>query len=186
VTKLDLAEYYAEIGEALVPHLRDRPFTLKRYPYGINGSPYFAKQAPKGKPLGPDAAVPYLAARGRLAAGRLRARERAGRRGLDGADELHRHERVVLARRQARSRPDYVVFDLDPPESRNGFSQAIKVAHLVREALEQARAALVREDERADGIHVLVPITRRLHVSGGVRARRAVSRAPRRRRTPVS
>ena len=32
VTKGDLAEYYVEIGDAIVPHLRERPFTLKRYP----------------------------------------------------------------------------------------------------------------------------------------------------------
>src|SRR5256885_13629722 len=50
VTKGDLAEYYVEIGDAIVPHLRDRPFTLKRYPHGIHGQPYFHKQAPKGKP----------------------------------------------------------------------------------------------------------------------------------------
>ena len=53
--------------------------------------------------LDPDAAVPHLAARrqGRVAARRLHARERARRGRLDGADELHRHERLVLARRQA-------------------------------------------------------------------------------------
>jgi DNA primase len=50
VTKHDLADYYAAIGDTIVPHLRNRPFTLKRYPYGIRGQPYFAKQAPKGKP----------------------------------------------------------------------------------------------------------------------------------------
>src|SRR5207244_1828052 len=50
VTKGDLAEYYAAIGDAIVAHLQDRPFTLKRYPYGIGGQPYFHKQAPKGKP----------------------------------------------------------------------------------------------------------------------------------------
>ena len=33
-----------------MPHLKDRPFTLKRYPYGIRGQAYFHKQAPKGKP----------------------------------------------------------------------------------------------------------------------------------------
>ena len=62
-------------------------------------------------------------------------------------------------------RPDYVVFDLDPPESRNGFAQAIEVAHLIRAALGAARAALVREDERrgrdprarADHAPLLVP-----------------------------
>ena len=49
-TKKDLAEYYAEVGPAIVPHLKNRPFTLKRYPHGIHGQAYFHKQAPKGKP----------------------------------------------------------------------------------------------------------------------------------------
>ena len=52
VTKGDLAQYYLEVGDAIVPHLRDRPFTLKRYPHGIDGQAYFHKQAPKGKPAG--------------------------------------------------------------------------------------------------------------------------------------
>jgi bifunctional non-homologous end joining protein LigD len=58
-------------------------------------------------------------------------------------------------------RPDYVVFDLDPPESRNGFAQAIQVAHLVREALEGLELRSYVKTSGADGIHVLVPITRR-------------------------
>ena len=58
-------------------------------------------------------------------------------------------------------RPDYVVFDLDPPESRNGFVQAIRVAHLVREALERLELQSYVKTSGADGIHVLVPITRR-------------------------
>jgi bifunctional non-homologous end joining protein LigD len=58
-------------------------------------------------------------------------------------------------------RPDYVVFDLDPPESRNGFAQAIKVAHLVREALEGLELRSYVKTSGADGIHVLVPIARR-------------------------
>jgi bifunctional non-homologous end joining protein LigD len=58
-------------------------------------------------------------------------------------------------------RPDYVVFDLDPPESRNGFAQAIRVAHLIREALERLELRSYVKTSGADGIHVLVPITRR-------------------------
>jgi bifunctional non-homologous end joining protein LigD len=58
-------------------------------------------------------------------------------------------------------RPDYVVFDLDPPESRNGFAQAIRVSHLVREALERLELRSYVKTSGADGIHVLVPITRR-------------------------
>ena len=48
-------------------------------------------------------------------------------------------------------RPDFVLFDLDPPsldEPDGGFALAIRVAHLIREELDAARARVVREDER--------------------------------------
>src|SRR5256886_17243334 len=50
ITKGDLFEYYRKVGPAIVPHLRDRPFTMKRYPHGIYGEVFFQKQAPKHLP----------------------------------------------------------------------------------------------------------------------------------------
>ncbi|MDE3026594.1 MAG: hypothetical protein KGI93_13605, partial [Acidobacteriota bacterium] len=50
VTKGDLFAYYGKIAPAILPHLRDRPFTLKRYPHGITGEVYFQKQIPRGAP----------------------------------------------------------------------------------------------------------------------------------------
>jgi bifunctional non-homologous end joining protein LigD len=50
ITKGDLFEYYDRVAPALVPHLRDRPFTMKRYREGITGDGFFQKQAPKGMP----------------------------------------------------------------------------------------------------------------------------------------
>ncbi len=44
-------------------------------------------------------------------------------------------------------RPDFVLFDLDPPEG-DGFALAVRVAHLIRAALEELDLRLVREDER--------------------------------------
>jgi DNA ligase D len=161
VTKRDVAEYYAEIGEAIVPHLRNRPFTLKRYPDGIYGPPYFHKQAPKGKPA-------WIPTR------QFRTWPRAGESRL--VDFTLVNEPAALAwmvqmncidmnawysRVDKPERPDYVVFDLDPPEARNGFVQAIKVAHLVREALEALELGSYVKTSGADGIHVLVPIARR-------------------------
>jgi len=58
-------------------------------------------------------------------------------------------------------RPDYVVFDLDPPDSRNGYVQAIRVAHLVRDALDRLELRSYVKTSGADGIHVLVPVARR-------------------------
>jgi bifunctional non-homologous end joining protein LigD len=161
VTKGDLVSYYVHVGPVIVPHLRDRPFTLKRYPHGIHGQAYFHKQAPKGKP-------PWVPTR------QFRTWPREG--GSRLVDFALVNEPAAVAwmvqmncidmnawysRVDKPERPDYVVFDLDPPESRNGFEQAIRVAHLVREALEGLELRSYVKTSGADGIHVLVPITRR-------------------------
>ena len=161
VTKGDLAEYYVEVGDAIVPHLRNRPFTLKRYPDGIDGRPYFHKQAPKGKP-------PWIPTR------QFRTWPRDGDSRLVDFTLVNEPAALVwmvqmncidmnawYSRVDKPDRPDYVVFDLDPPESPNGFTQTIEVAHLVREALEKLELASYVKTSGADGIHVLVPIARR-------------------------
>ena len=161
VTKGDLAEYYAAIGPALVPHLRNRPFTLKRYPHGIREQPYFAKQAPKGKP-------DWIPTR------QFRTWPREGGSRLVDFVLVNEPAAAVwtvqmncidmnawYSRVDRPDRPDFVLFDLDPPESRNGFVQAIRVAHLIREALERLELRSYVKTSGADGIHVLVPITRR-------------------------
>ena len=50
ITKRDLFEYYGAVAPAILPHLRDRPFTMKRWREGIPGGAFFQKQAPKGMP----------------------------------------------------------------------------------------------------------------------------------------
>jgi len=161
VTKGDLAEYYAAIGDAIVPHLRERPFTLKRYPYGIRGQPYFAKQAPKGKP-------PWVPTR------RFRTWPREGESRLVDFTLVNEPAALVwmvqmncidmnawYSRVDKPDRPDFVLFDLDPPDSRDGFVEAIRVAHLIREALEGLDLHSYVKTSGADGIHVLLPIARR-------------------------
>jgi bifunctional non-homologous end joining protein LigD len=161
VTKRDVMTYYVDVAAALIPHLRNRPFTLKRYPHGIRERPYFQKQAPQGMPS-------WIPTR------QFRTLPRDG--GPRLVDFVLVNEAAVLAwmvqmncidmnvwysRVDRPERPDYVVFDLDPPASRNGFAQAIRVAHLVREALERLDLRSYVKTSGADGIHVLVPISRR-------------------------
>jgi bifunctional non-homologous end joining protein LigD len=161
VTKGDLVSYYVNVAPVLVPHLRNRPFTLKRYPHGIRERPYFQKQAPQGLPS-------WIPTR------QFRTWPREG--GSRLVDFVLVNEPAAVAwmvqmncidmnawysRVDKPERPDYVVFDLDPPESRNGFTQAIRVAHLVREALERLELRSYVKTSGADGIHVLLPITRR-------------------------
>ena len=58
-------------------------------------------------------------------------------------------------------RPDFVLFDLDPPEEPDGFELAIDVAHLIRELLDEVGLPGYVKTSGADGIHVVAPITRR-------------------------
>jgi bifunctional non-homologous end joining protein LigD len=161
VTKGDLVTYYADVAPALIPHLRNRPFTLKRYPHGIHERPYFQKQAPKGLPdwiptrefqtwprEGESRMVDFVLVNEPAAV--------AWMVQMNCIDMNAWYSRV-----DRHDRPDYVVFDLDPPESRNGFAQAIRVAHLVREAIERLELECYVKTSGADGIHVLVPIARR-------------------------
>ena len=107
ITKGDLLAYYRDVA-AVVPHLRDRPFTMRRYPDGAYGKAFFQKDAPTHMPdwiptkrvLGLDARV---AAEEEVDLGA--ARERRARAAVDGEHGLHRPEHVVLARRQARAGP---------------------------------------------------------------------------------
>ena len=54
-------------------------------------------------------------------------------------------------------RPDFVVFDLDPPDEPDGFEQAIEVAHLIRGLLDEVELPGYVKTSGADGIHVLAP-----------------------------
>jgi bifunctional non-homologous end joining protein LigD len=161
ITKGDLFEYYGEIAPAIVPHLKNRPFTMKRWREGLEGGSFFQKQAPKGMPS-------WIKTR------QFRTWPREGGSRLVDFPLVNDRETLLwmvqmhcidmnawYSRVDKPERPDYVVFDLDPPESRNGFAQAIRVAHLVRQALERFELDSYVKTSGADGIHVLVPIARR-------------------------
>jgi bifunctional non-homologous end joining protein LigD len=159
ITKGDLFEYYRRAGPAIVPHLRNRPFTMKRYRAGITGPPFFQKQAPKGMP-------DWIPTR------QFRTWPREGESRLVDFPLVNSAEAVLwmvqmhcidmnawYSRVDKPDRPDFVLFDLDPPD--DGFELAIEVAHLIRELLDQVELPGYVKTSGADGIHVVAPITRR-------------------------
>jgi bifunctional non-homologous end joining protein LigD len=160
ITKGDLLAYYRDVAEVLVPHLRKRPFTMKRYPDGWQGKSFFQKQAPSHMPDWIDRA-PFPAS------------TREGeKRIIDYAlidDDLALLWAVNMgcidmhawaSRADRPDRPDWVMFDLDPSEG-SGFEQVIEVALLVRQALDVLELESVPKTSGSRGIHVLVPIARR-------------------------
>jgi bifunctional non-homologous end joining protein LigD len=161
ITKGDLFEYYRAVSQWVVPHLKDRPFTMKRYPHGITGEVFFQKQAPKHLP-------DWIPTRQFLTHPRP-----GGSRLVDFA-LVNSTEAVLFmvqnncidmnawySRVDKPHRPDFVLFDLDPPDEPDGFADAIEVAHLIRELLDEVGLPGYVKTSGADGIHVLAPITRR-------------------------
>ncbi|MBV9498192.1 MAG: hypothetical protein JO138_02350, partial [Acidobacteriaceae bacterium] len=49
-TKADVIDYYVRVAPFILPHLKDRPVTLKRYPDGVTGEAYWEKDAPSFTP----------------------------------------------------------------------------------------------------------------------------------------
>jgi bifunctional non-homologous end joining protein LigD len=159
VTKGDLFEYYGAVADAILPHLRDRPFTMKRMPMGVGTESYFQKQAPKGMPSW----IPTRAFRTVRRTGESRMVDFplvGTREALQWMVQMNCIDmNAWYSRVDKPERPDYVVFDLDPPDGE--FSLCIRAAHLLHELLDSLDLRSYVKTSGADGIHVLVPITRR-------------------------
>jgi bifunctional non-homologous end joining protein LigD len=160
ITKGDLIAYYRDVAEVLVPHLRKRPFTMKRYPDGWKGGHFFQKQAPSHMPEWIER-VP------------LPASTREGEKKIIeyalvddelallwmvnmGCIDMH----VWSSRVDKPERPDWVMFDLDPAEGAT-FEDVVTVARLVKDTLDLLELEGYPKTSGSRGIHILMPVARR-------------------------
>ncbi len=169
ITKGDLLAYYRDIAPMLLPHLKDRPFTMKRYPDGWQGKFFFQKDAPKHMP-------DWIPTRPFEASTRDRPPKR---RVIDFPlvnDELALLWMVNMgcidmntwySRVDKPSRPDFVLFDLDPSPD-VGFAETIEVALLIKQTLDLLELESFPKTSGSEGIHILVPVARR-HTYGQTR-----------------
>ena len=162
ITKGDLLEYYRAVAPAIVPHLKDRPFTMVRWPDGIEGKKFFQKDAPKHLPDW----IPTF---------RTQVSTRAAPRQKKWVNFALVNEEAALlwmvnmgcidmnawySRIDKADRPDFVLFDLDPSPD-VGFKETVQVALLVKEALDAFGLVGFPKTSSAEGMHVLVPVERR-------------------------
>jgi bifunctional non-homologous end joining protein LigD len=162
ITKGDLLDYYGAVASVLVPHLRDRPFTMRRYPDGAFGKAFFQKDAPKGMPDW----IPRFHVQ-------VSTRERPPKKRWIDAPLVNDADALLwmvnmgcidmnawYSRADRPDRPDFVLFDLDPSPD-VGFREVVQVALIVKQALDALGLASFPKTSSADGMHVLVPVERR-------------------------
>jgi bifunctional non-homologous end joining protein LigD len=162
ITKGDLVDYYREVGKVLVPHLRGRPFTMRRYPDGAYGKAFFQKDAPSHMPEW----IPRFHVE-------VSTRERPPKKRWIDAPIVNDEDALLwmvnmgcidmnawYSRVDKPDRPDFVLFDLDPQPD-VGIGEVVQVALLVKQALDALGLASFPKTSSADGMHVLVPVERR-------------------------
>jgi bifunctional non-homologous end joining protein LigD len=162
ITKGDLLEYYRAVAPVLVPHLKDRPFTMVRWPDGIEAGRFFQKDAPSHMPE-------WIPTFRTLVSTRESPRQRKWVNFPVVNDELALLWMVNMgcidmnawySRIDKPDRPDFVLFDLDPSPD-VGFKETVQVALLVKQALDAFGLVGFPKTSSAEGMHVLVPIERR-------------------------
>ncbi|MDP9264352.1 MAG: non-homologous end-joining DNA ligase, partial [Acidobacteriota bacterium] len=151
--KRDLINYYDAVAELLVPHLKDRPLSLKRYPNGIEGKYFFQKEAAESFPdwlrteaifsEHNQAPIHYVVAD-------------------DGASLLYLanlgciDQNPWMSRVGSLEHPDFVLIDLDPYAC--GYDRIVEAAQLVREKLGVLELEGHPKTTGGDGMHVYIPV----------------------------
>jgi bifunctional non-homologous end joining protein LigD len=153
-TKTDLVEYYMAISPVLLPHLKNRPISLKRYPEGVDGFFFYEKQCPSHRPDW-------------MSTARVPSRRKAGfidycvMNDLSAlvwaanlADlELH----TFLHQAPELEHPDFLVFDLDPGPPAN-LVQCCEVGLLVKHFFDRLNLVSFPKSSGSKGLQIYVPL----------------------------
>jgi len=153
ITIVDLMRYYVRIAPVLLPHIKDRPLSFRRFARGIQGPSQFHQRIKWPVPAGVRTAS--FTAKGkhfetRLIGGDLTTLLYCVNLAIISQD-------VWLSPIEQPDSPDYAVFDLDPPPSLR-FKQVVDVAWRLHEALEEHGVPHGAKTSGVGGLHVYVPV----------------------------
>jgi bifunctional non-homologous end joining protein LigD len=150
-TKGQVLDYYAKISPAMLPHLKGRPLTLKRYPEGTDAGFFYEKQCPHYKPewvktlhiKSKSKEVDYCVVN-ELAA-------------LLWVVNLASLEFHTLLSREDPARPTMIAFDLDPGPGA-GLVDCCRVAVRMRDVLRGMKLESFPKTSGGKGLHFYVPL----------------------------
>ncbi|MFI6362019.1 non-homologous end-joining DNA ligase [Nocardia sp. NPDC050630] len=151
ITKGELVDYYGEVAAVMLPHLKDRPLMLQRYPRGIEAQGFVQKDFADSLPDWMDRAE-VAKADGTVVhpcAGHRQALE-----WLANQDCITPH--AWLSRRDRLDAPDRIVFDLDPSDS--DFAAVRATAHTLRDVLNEIGLVPYLQTTGSRGLHVVAPV----------------------------
>ena len=153
-TKKDVIDYYARIAPAIIPQLAGRALTRKRYPDGVDGEPFFEKNAPMHKPDWVKTA-PIWSGRNRRTVHYILADDLPTLVWLANLAALELHPSLALA--EDILCPTEMVFDLDPGPPAN-IVQCCQVGLWLREIFEHFGLQSFPKTSGSKGLQIYVPL----------------------------
>lgn len=153
-TKGQVIGFYSDIAETILPHLRDRPLTLKRYPDGVEGEHFYEKNAPVHTPDWVKT-FPVPRSEGGGEINYVLCNDRPTLVWVTNLGDIEKH--VLLARAPELNRPTSIVFDLDPGEGADLLGCG-RVALRLRKTLEALGLECLVKVSGSKGLHLTVPL----------------------------
>jgi bifunctional non-homologous end joining protein LigD len=151
-TKGQVIDYYTRIAPAVLPHLRDRPLTLKRYPNGVEGGHFYEKQCPSHRPDWVRSEPVELSSK---TIQFCICDDLPTLVWLANLADLELHP--SLSKVPDVERPSIMAFDLDPGPG-TGLAECCEVAVLLRDALGALGLECFPKTSGSKGIQVYVPL----------------------------
>src|SRR5205085_5010419 len=153
-TKGQVIDYYIRISAALLPHLKDRPLTLKRYPDGVEGGFFYEKRCP---PYRPDwvQTAPVWSERNQAEIDYCLANDLPTLVWAANLGDLELH--TSLAKGQRIDQPTMMVFDLDPGAPAN-IVDCAEVAFWLKMKLDKAGLESFPKTSGSKGLQLYVPL----------------------------
>ena len=153
-TKGQVIDYYIRIAPVLLPHLEDRPLTMKRYPNGVDGEFFYEKNCPSHRPKWVKTAKVWSGGNNRVMHYCLAQDLPTLVWAANLADlELH----TSLAKKKDVARPTMMVFDLDPGAPAD-IVQCCQVGLWLRDLLSKMKLKSFVKTSGSKGLQVYVPL----------------------------
>src|SRR5437868_11211888 len=153
-TKGQVIDYYIRIAPVLLPHLRDRPLTMKRYPNGVDAEFFYEKNCPSNRPKWVKTAKVWSEGNNRMMDYCLAQDLPTLVWAANLADlELH----TSLARKRDVARPTMMVFDLDPGAPAD-IVRCCQVGLWLRDLLAKMKLKSFAKTSGSKGLQVYVPL----------------------------
>jgi DNA ligase D-like protein (predicted polymerase)/DNA ligase D-like protein (predicted 3'-phosphoesterase) len=153
-TKADVIDYYAQIAPVLLPHLRDRPLTLKRYPNGVQGEYFYEKQSPAHRP-GWVATAGIWSEHSKREIHYTLCQDLATLLWLANLADIELHPSLSTA--VALERPTALAFDLDPGAPAS-IVECCEVALDLHDIFEELGLRAFAKTSGSKGLQVYVPL----------------------------